>query len=114
VKNQEMAQVGRMIDDVPSRSELIQYERRFVELYEQVSDKLDETRKHFSTYNALDQKRTYIHKEVGSSLNTACGVCLCDVCDCVGTGVFGNEHQRQFCQRHENEGDQAAVLGPVF
>lgn len=59
-----MAQVGRMIDDVPSRSELIQYERRFVELYEQVSDKLDETRKHFSTYNALDQKRTYIQKEV--------------------------------------------------
>lgn len=63
IKNQEMAKVGRMIDDVPSRSELIQYERRFVELYEQVSDKLDETRKHFATYNALDQKRTYIQKE---------------------------------------------------
>ena len=64
VKNQEMARVGRQIDDVPSRSELIQYERRFVELYEQVADKLDETRKYFSTYNALDQKRTYIQKEV--------------------------------------------------
>lgn len=59
-----MARVGRQIDDVPSRSELIQYERRFVELYEQVADKLDETRKYFSTYNALDQKRTYIQKEV--------------------------------------------------
>lgn len=63
VKNQEMSRMGRLIDDVPGRLELIQYERRFVELYEQVAAKLDETRKHFSTYNALDQKRTYIQKE---------------------------------------------------
>ena len=36
-KTQETAKVGRQIDDVPTRSELIQYERRFVELFDQVS-----------------------------------------------------------------------------
>ena len=35
-KTQETARVGRQIDDVPTRSELIQYERRFVELFDQV------------------------------------------------------------------------------
>jgi hypothetical protein len=35
-KTQEAARLGRQIDDVPTRSELIQYERRFVELFEQV------------------------------------------------------------------------------
>lgn len=34
--NQEVATVSRSIDDIPTRTELIQYERRFVELYQQV------------------------------------------------------------------------------
>lgn len=32
-KNQDIAAVLRQIDDIPTRAELIQYERRFVELY---------------------------------------------------------------------------------
>jgi hypothetical protein len=35
-KNQEIAAVLRQIDDIPTRAELIQYERRFVELYQLV------------------------------------------------------------------------------
>jgi len=35
--NLEVAHAIRTIDDVPTRTELIQYERRFVELYQQVS-----------------------------------------------------------------------------
>jgi hypothetical protein len=34
--NLEVAHAVRTIDDVPTRTELIQYERRFVELYQQV------------------------------------------------------------------------------
>lgn len=34
--NLEVAHAIRTIDDVPTRTELIQYERRFVELYQQV------------------------------------------------------------------------------
>lgn len=62
-KNQDMARLRRLIDDIPTRSELIQYERRFVELFDQVADKLDETRKYFSTYNSLYSKKTYLAKE---------------------------------------------------
>jgi len=35
-KNQELSFVQRKIDDVPTRTELVQYERRFVELHDQV------------------------------------------------------------------------------
>ena len=44
-KNQALALIQRKIDDIPTRTELVQYERRFVELYDQVASKLDETRK---------------------------------------------------------------------
>jgi hypothetical protein len=36
--NLELARNIRIIDDVPTRTELIQYERRFVELYQQVRE----------------------------------------------------------------------------
>ena len=35
-RNQHIANNMRLIDDIPTRTELIQYERRFVELYQQV------------------------------------------------------------------------------
>ena len=62
-RNQEVAIVSRKIDDIPTRTELIQYERRFVELYEEVASKLEETRKYFSTYNTLEQTHNYLQKE---------------------------------------------------
>ena len=34
-KNREISSLQRRIDEVPSRSELSQYQRRFVELYNQ-------------------------------------------------------------------------------
>jgi hypothetical protein len=63
-RNQAIASTSRLIDDVPSRTELIQYERRFVELYEQVAAKLEETRKYFQMYNTLDEKHKFLNKEV--------------------------------------------------
>jgi DNA repair exonuclease SbcCD ATPase subunit len=67
--NLDLARNVRIIDDVPTRSELIQYERRFVELYQQVAWKLDETKKYYSLYNTLDTTLTFIQKEVLLSLS---------------------------------------------
>jgi len=64
--------VSREIDDVPTRSELIQYERRFVELFDQVARKLDETRKYYETYNMLVQCKDILTKEVRRL--SCCGV----------------------------------------
>jgi len=62
--NLEAAHLMRSIDDTPTRTELIQYERRFVELYQQVSWKLEETRKYYDIYNTLETTLTFIQKEV--------------------------------------------------
>jgi hypothetical protein len=62
--NLEVASSVRVIDDTPTRTELIQYERRFVELYQQVAWKLEETRKYYDIYNTLDSSLSFIQKEV--------------------------------------------------
>lgn len=62
--NLEVALSVRTIDDTPTRTELIQYERRFVELYQQVTWKLDETRKYYDMYNTLDTTLSFLQKEV--------------------------------------------------
>jgi hypothetical protein len=62
--NLEISNSSRIIDDIPTRTELIQYERRFVELYSQVAWKLEETRKYYSLYNTLDSTLNFLSKEV--------------------------------------------------
>mmetsp|Transcript_7207 Transcript_7207/g.13666 ORF Transcript_7207/g.13666 Transcript_7207/m.13666 type:complete len:631 (-) Transcript_7207:188-2080(-) len=62
-KNQEIAKVTRAMDDIPTRAELLQYERRFVELYELVQDKLTETRKYYEFYNTLNDVYKYMSNE---------------------------------------------------
>lgn len=56
--------VQRKIDDIPSRTELQQYQRQFVELYEQVSSKFTETRKYYNSYNTLNDTLQFLQKEV--------------------------------------------------
>ncbi|GAB5354631.1 hypothetical protein AAMO2058_000135300 [Amorphochlora amoebiformis] len=63
-KNLQIARVTRQIDAIPTRAELLQYQRRFVELYELVSNKLVETRKYFELYNMLEEKHRYMVNEV--------------------------------------------------
>ena len=104
-RNQHIANNMRLIDDIPTRTELIQYERRFVELYQQVCAcvrarvcvcwsrkpqtarpcslppsshthaipfhslpqvalKLQENKKYFEHYNMLDDKKSFMEKEV--------------------------------------------------
>ena len=54
----------RSIDDVPTRSELIQYERRFGELYDQTAQRLVDTRKYYTLYNSLNSKLEFLQKEM--------------------------------------------------
>lgn len=63
-KGRSLALVERKLDDVPSRAELAQYQRMFVELYEQVATKLVETRRYYTTYNRLDDTRLCFDQEV--------------------------------------------------
>ena len=62
--NLEVASTTRTIDDIPTRTELIQYERRFGELYQEVAWKLEETRKYYAMYNTLDTMLSFIQKEI--------------------------------------------------
>jgi hypothetical protein len=62
--NLEVASSIRIIDDTPTRTELIQYERRFVELYQQVAWKLEETRKYYDIYNTLESTLSFLQKEI--------------------------------------------------
>eukprot|EP00003_Mantamonas_plastica_P005567 TRINITY_DN1448_c0_g2_i3.p1 TRINITY_DN1448_c0_g2~~TRINITY_DN1448_c0_g2_i3.p1 ORF type:complete len:554 (+),score=244.01 TRINITY_DN1448_c0_g2_i3:2770-4431(+) len=70
-KNRDIARIQRKIDEIPSRAELIQYEKRFLELFEQVTATLSETKKYYSSYNTLEDSKTYISKELSllSSIN---------------------------------------------
>lgn len=68
-KSREVARLQRQLDDVPTQSELIQYERRFVELYLHIQRKLAETRKYYATYNALAEAHELTMKET-SLLNS--------------------------------------------
>ena len=62
-RNREIAALQRKIDEVPSSLELTQYQKRFIELYEQVGAKHRETKRYYTMYNTLDDKKLYISKE---------------------------------------------------
>ncbi|KAG5317420.1 CCD93 protein, partial [Pseudoatta argentina] len=68
-RNRIIASLTRQLDDVPGRSELTQYQRRFMELYNQVSAKHKETKQYYTLYNSLDDTKLYISKEL-SLLNS--------------------------------------------
>lgn len=68
-RNREIAILQRKMDEVPSRAELTQYQKRFIELYGQVSATHKETKQFFTLYNTLDDKKVYLEKEV-SLLNS--------------------------------------------
>ncbi|KAJ7532048.1 hypothetical protein O6H91_14G069900 [Diphasiastrum complanatum] len=68
-KNRALLVLQRQLDDVPSQTELIQYEYRFVELYLHIQAKLRETRKYYSAYNALAESNEVSVKEI-SLLNS--------------------------------------------
>lgn len=68
-KNRSIATLQRQLDEVPSRAELAQYQRRFLELYNQIAAKHKETKQYYTLYNSLEDSRVYIKKEL-SILNS--------------------------------------------
>lgn len=68
-QNRQLTTVQRQLDNIPDRTELAQYQKRFLELYTQVSAKHRETKQFFSLYNTLSQTRTCLDKEL-SLLNS--------------------------------------------
>uniref|UniRef100_A0A8C7CBW9 Coiled-coil domain-containing protein 93 n=1 Tax=Oncorhynchus kisutch TaxID=8019 RepID=A0A8C7CBW9_ONCKI len=54
--------IQRKIDEVPSRAELNQYQKRFIELYGQVSATHKETKQFFTLYYTLDDKKVYLEE----------------------------------------------------
>ncbi|XP_041961026.1 coiled-coil domain-containing protein 93 [Alosa sapidissima] len=63
-RSREITVLQRKMDEIPSRAELTQYQKRFVELYSQVSATHKETKQFFTLYNTLDDKKVYLEKEV--------------------------------------------------
>jgi len=63
-RNRDIALKQRQIDEYPSRSELNQYQRRFVELYGQVAARLRETKQYYLMYNTVADSKEYYAKEV--------------------------------------------------
>ncbi|KAG7029776.1 Coiled-coil domain-containing protein 93 [Cucurbita argyrosperma subsp. argyrosperma] len=65
----ETLALKRLLDDVPTQTELIQYERRFSELFINIQDKHRQTRRYYATYNALLEIKDLTLKET-SLLNS--------------------------------------------
>jgi len=63
-KNRQLALVKRKIDSVPSRRELQQYQRQFVEVYEQMAVKFTETKQYFNMFNSSEKIRAALEHEV--------------------------------------------------
>eukprot|EP01006_Ploeotia_vitrea_P054030 TRINITY_DN67839_c5_g1_i1.p1 TRINITY_DN67839_c5_g1~~TRINITY_DN67839_c5_g1_i1.p1 ORF type:complete len:586 (-),score=137.89 TRINITY_DN67839_c5_g1_i1:1434-3191(-) len=63
-KNREISQIERQIDEIPTRMELLQYERRFTELYDQVRWKFEETKQYYNRYNTLSETVTFLRREM--------------------------------------------------
>ncbi|KAH9298043.1 hypothetical protein KI387_029725, partial [Taxus chinensis] len=71
-KHRAVALLQRRFDDIPTQTELVQFEHRFVELYEHIQARLRETRRYYGTYNALVEANELTLKETSllSSINS--------------------------------------------
>ncbi|XP_068618385.1 coiled-coil domain-containing protein 93 [Battus philenor] len=67
--NRQILRYSVAIDEIPGTAELLQYEKRFVELYNQVASKHKETKQYFIFYNTLIEVKLYTSKEL-SLLNS--------------------------------------------
>lgn len=63
-RNREISTLKRKLDEIPSRIELSQYQKRFVELYNQISAVHTQTKQFFIFYNVLEDKKHYMNKEI--------------------------------------------------
>jgi len=62
-RNRQIASVKRKIDQVPSRRELQQYQRQFIEVFEQMGVKYTETKSYINTFNSSEKIRAALDHE---------------------------------------------------
>ncbi|XP_072029875.1 coiled-coil domain-containing protein 93-like [Amphiura filiformis] len=91
-KTREIALLQRKIDEVPTRAELSQYQRRFVELYNQVGNTHTETKQFYTLYNTLDDTKLYLEKEV---------MLLNSIHDNFGQAMASQSAKEQFLKQFE-------------
>jgi hypothetical protein len=60
----DISKITRQIDEIPTRAELLQFERRFMELYDMVASKMVETRKYYDLYNTLNSSYQYLQNQL--------------------------------------------------
>lgn len=63
-KTRAIALVRRKMDEIPSRRELQQYQKHFLELYEQMALRFTETRQYYNTFNTLQDRRNLLQREL--------------------------------------------------
>jgi hypothetical protein len=62
--NRDIFYLERQVESQPSQIELNQYQRRFIELYNQMSSKHRDTKRHYTLYNTLLDVRNFIKREI--------------------------------------------------
>ena len=60
-QNRQITALQRKIENCPSKIELSQYHKRFVELYESINDKFEENRKYVSLFNTKDEVSSLLY-----------------------------------------------------
>lgn len=63
-KNRAVISLQRQVDNIPDNTELAQYQKRFLELYNNISLKHKETKQFFALYNTLNDTHLYLDKEL--------------------------------------------------
>lgn len=63
-KNRAVVNLQRQLDNIPDNIELNQYQKRFLELYNSISNKYKETKQFYTLYNTLDEKKVLLDKEL--------------------------------------------------
>lgn len=63
-RNRAVISLQRQVDNIPDNTELAQYQKRFLELYNNMSVKHKETKQFYALYNTLNETHLYLDKEL--------------------------------------------------
>lgn len=91
-RNRGIVAIERKLDAIPDRTELAQYQRRFHELYNEMSAKHLETKQYYTLYNTLNDKKRYLEKEL-SLLNS--------ICEAYNEGMLSPHGREDFIKQFE-------------
>ncbi|XP_036344006.1 coiled-coil domain-containing protein 93-like isoform X1 [Rhagoletis pomonella] len=91
-KNRGIVAIQRRLDAIPDRTELTQYQRRFHELYNEMSAKHIETKQYYTLFNTLNDKKRYLEKEL-SLLNS--------ICEAYNEGMTSAQGREEFIKQFE-------------